>query len=761
MNRAMTTSNVAAAVMIAAACQTAAGQCQTSWATHLPAPRTDADMAFDAARGRLVMFGGVNGATYRGDTWEYDGAAWRQVSTAGPAGRRGHKMVYDSVRRRTLMFGGFASPALGAFQTWAWDGATWRLVDDATGPTMSFSSGAALDAAAAFDPGRGRAVLYLSNGETWEWDNLTWTRRATAGPGTRRGMAMAYDRTTLRVILYGGASGASIRNDTWAWDGERWTQLAIAGPGARSDTRMAYDSVAQRVLLYGGVTTGSVRLRDTWVFDGSGWTAIAAPGPGGAAGGSGSCMAFDAVRQQLVLLGGTNVSWADIAMFDGAAWTGVDVGPSARAGAASAYDAQRRRLVLFGGLGTARTGDTWEWDGGTWRQVSSTGPAARSEAAMAYDPTRGRVVMFGGMTSAGVQGDTWEWDGANWTRNTIAGPSPRERHAMCFDPITQRVMLEGGSTGANETWLYDGAAWVRVANGPTRSSHAITYHPGTNRVILYGGSGGGVGQTAFGWDGQAWAAIGGPGPSSALEHSLTLDEVTGQLVLLGPTASDAASWFFDGTAWTRVVTPLPGTLGPRARSNHAAWFDRSRQQVFMFGGTVSASPSRETWEFQGRAGPALASTPAWVVSCEQGSARFAVDVAGGGADVTGVTWFKNGSVISSGVTESGSVVTEQSDGAGRWTLTIENLGDRDIGAYDCALSNACGGVTVTSPAQLTLCAADFNCSGSGAGDGVSEQDLFDFLSAYFAGDMRADMSKNGSVSIEDVFEFLRLFFTGC
>ncbi|MCC6320038.1 MAG: hypothetical protein IT438_01210 [Phycisphaerales bacterium] len=53
-------------------------------------------------------------------------------------------------------------------------------------------------------------------------------------------------------------------------------------------------------------------------------------------------------------------------------------------------------------------------------------------------------------------------------------------------------------------------------------------------------------------------------------------------------------------------------------------------------------------------------------------------------------------------------------------------------------------------------AADFNNSGT-----LSVQDLFDFLSAYFAGDLAADINTSGGLSVQDVFDFLAAYFGGC
>ncbi|MCC6322776.1 MAG: hypothetical protein IT438_15220 [Phycisphaerales bacterium] len=55
-----------------------------------------------------------------------------------------------------------------------------------------------------------------------------------------------------------------------------------------------------------------------------------------------------------------------------------------------------------------------------------------------------------------------------------------------------------------------------------------------------------------------------------------------------------------------------------------------------------------------------------------------------------------------------------------------------------------------------LCPGDFNRSG-----GVSVQDIFDFLAAYFSGDPCADVNKSGAVSVQDIFDFLSAYFAPC
>lgn len=66
---------------------------------------------------------------------------------------------------------------------------------------------------------------------------------------------------------------------------------------------------------------------------------------------------------------------------------------------------------------------------------------------------------------------------------------------------------------------------------------------------------------------------------------------------------------------------------------------------------------------------------------------------------------------------------------------------------------AADGLPVPTPLG---CVVDFN-----AVNGLTTQDLYDFLNAWFVADPRADMNCNSSVSVQDVFDYLAGWFTGC
>src|SRR5262249_42463365 len=135
------------------------------------APRDDHAMAFDSQRGRTVLFGGFGNSGLAADTWEWNGSSWSQVATTGPPARAWHAMPYASQRRRTVLFGGGLAglPSTRLGDTWEWDGSAWTQVAT-TGPAGRSAC------AMAFDSQRGRTVLFggSNNGsafnDTWEWD---------------------------------------------------------------------------------------------------------------------------------------------------------------------------------------------------------------------------------------------------------------------------------------------------------------------------------------------------------------------------------------------------------------------------------------------------------------------------------------------------------------------------------------------------------------------------------------------------------------
>jgi hypothetical protein len=76
---------------------------------HMPSPRRLAAMTYDAVRQRIVLFGGHYDptSTFLAETWEWDGVDWTLAATAThPSGRGQTALAYDALRGRAVLFGG-------------------------------------------------------------------------------------------------------------------------------------------------------------------------------------------------------------------------------------------------------------------------------------------------------------------------------------------------------------------------------------------------------------------------------------------------------------------------------------------------------------------------------------------------------------------------------------------------------------------------------------------------------------------------------
>jgi N-acetylneuraminic acid mutarotase len=195
-----------------------------------PPVRTGAQAAFDSARGRLVLFGGVEGngggrnAIYTTDTWEWDGSSWQRFDVPSPAGRTGHVMAYDPRSAMIIMHGGIRSVDGGIplTDTWGWNGTRWRLLT-MEGPRTIFGA-----ATTALDSGIVVFGGHTMNGdvrETWHWSGKRWQAIATGGPEPRTFNHMTTDRRNRRIYMMGGMARETL-TDLWVLDARNeWRKL--------------------------------------------------------------------------------------------------------------------------------------------------------------------------------------------------------------------------------------------------------------------------------------------------------------------------------------------------------------------------------------------------------------------------------------------------------------------------------------------------------------------------------------------------------
>ncbi|HEV7428034.1 MAG TPA: kelch repeat-containing protein [Thermoanaerobaculia bacterium] len=400
----------------------------------LPACANEGAMTWQSSDNTILYTGGVCAtSTNAEDTLEWDGTNWTKIDVTLAVGANiGSALTFDPDRQNAVLFGG--APAAGVILagTYIFANKTWSSVGDldypvprslftfATDPvnkliylfggvndstvfydfwtyqngmfhpqTLSNQPTDCSSPTGAYDTGRSKLVVLCAGSATWEYDGATWTQydaTKTAPPAHRFG-SVVYDETLKKIVYFGGFDGSSVYLDqTWTFDGSTWVQVKKNPAPSRSLTSMWYDPILKKTVIYGGLgrltsTDRLTRYNDMWSFDGTGWTQIK-----------------------------------------------PDVTPGMRYGAQVAVDPKTNHAILFGGIRVdidannnqvqVYANDTWDWDGTTWKQITSAKtPPQRENGGIAVDPLRNELVMFGGFSGFYLS-DLWRFANGSWSQVT-------------------------------------------------------------------------------------------------------------------------------------------------------------------------------------------------------------------------------------------------------------------------------------------------------------------------------------------------------
>ncbi|NCD34031.1 MAG: hypothetical protein EOL87_11545 [Spartobacteria bacterium] len=199
-----------------------------------------AGLAYDYKRGKMVMFGGIDGAVVYGQTYEgtlkfkndfdADGQDWEEISTVNaPSARWGHGMVYDEDNGYTYLFGGFDADHQPLNDTWVYIPAyeITTVTTNITGTNLP-------------------EVVTNTTGVASSWTEITEFSDQEK-PTPRGGFSMIYfggndynrgidDYCTgankKMIMLFGGTDGNKYYNDLWMFNTSklRWVLVNPDGP---------------------------------------------------------------------------------------------------------------------------------------------------------------------------------------------------------------------------------------------------------------------------------------------------------------------------------------------------------------------------------------------------------------------------------------------------------------------------------------------------------------------------------------------------
>lgn len=448
-----------------------------------PAPKTryGDEMAYDAKDGYVLMFGGTNGATFPfTDTWTYKTAAWTQLFPAtAPPDRIGAVMVYDPVDQCVVMFGGVrvnGTPILG--DTWEFAGGVWTNVTTGTGPAPR------VDASAEWDPDIQSIVLFggqnstQSFGDTWRFVGGTWTELFPASsPSARVAPGLTYDAADGYLLLFGGATATANLADTYRFSNNTWTEIfPSSAPTGRVPWQTVYDASLGAVLLFGGgVGNDSLFFGDTWTFHAGQWAEQFPTSSPAARQFNG--MAWDPVDDYAITFAGESQTSNHTGFVQDDTWVYVAAPVATVAPVAGAHDTSQTvglSVSVSGGVppyavawtfgdGGSATGlatghsygsagtfpivanvtDAFEESGIGTASVTIYGRPTVAVSANLSAPTTGENLTLTGTVTGGAPPITSTWSVGD--RRTFSGPGPLHLTYSVTGPITVNLTVTDGA----------------------------------------------------------------------------------------------------------------------------------------------------------------------------------------------------------------------------------------------------------------------------------------------------------------------------
>jgi PKD repeat protein len=240
-------------------------------------------MVYDAADRYLVLFGGLadrGGAL--SDTWTYANGNWTNLTPSlslSPPSRYKGMIAYDAADGYVLLYGGLRNGGYLA-DTWMFRAGAWSPI------AVPSSPGPLEDAGMTFDPNDGYVLLFggdnvtgIDLNRTWSYSAGTWTdiTGSVAGaPPAEETAPLTYDPQTRSVLLFSGSGPTRVSNETWSYQSNIWRNLTgktgLTPPG-RDSAAMVYDGADGYVLMFGGFHFPNV-LGDSWAFVNGSWVAL-------------------------------------------------------------------------------------------------------------------------------------------------------------------------------------------------------------------------------------------------------------------------------------------------------------------------------------------------------------------------------------------------------------------------------------------------------------------------------------------------------
>ena len=291
-----------------------------------------------------------------------------------------------------------------------------------------------------------------------------------------------------------------------------------------------------------------------------------------------------------------------------------------------AFDQVRQRLVLFGGVTSAGTylAGTWTWDGERWAVLvdSVSSPSRRHAHAMTYDGSSSTVMVFGGMFDTRDTAlppaqrerplcDTWLLEDSTWTSapDTTCPIAATAAATLIVRGPRDAMMLVEGPRASLDTqplpmrlFRRDSAQWTLIDSAgprlPLNANGGSAWDDARSVLVVpvLGGPDGGVWE----WSGASWRQVRVEvSPPPRRNYAIAYDSRRRRVALIGGLASAPRRplgdhWTWDGATWSEVAS-APSQPAPRSHARLAN--DARNGRLLYFGGSSAQGLQRELWIF--------------------------------------------------------------------------------------------------------------------------------------------------------------------
>lgn len=433
----------------------------------------------------------------------------------------------------------FLRPALGCALAFA----AWAAPATAQCPTLDPSfvrpRGDEIQSFATFDDGGGTKLFAANQIGLSSWDGTRWTYGLE--PGQVSSGLWIHDFGSGDELVLATGFPAQVKR----WNGATWSDVGPSFDGRVHAFTTYDDGVSSRLVATGVFTqAGAQSVNAIAVFDGNAWSPL----------GSGLEAEPFFLAQGFALTTWTHGTSTDL----------VVGGDFSRAGGVPAANVAR-------------------WDGNAWSALGAGTDAQVNSLAAFGAPGAQTLIAGGAFLQAGGLASPFaaRFDGTAWSA-LGAGLSPGNGVTQGVDALlvvgadlfaSGSFLVAGGSPLAENVARFDGAAWHTLGDGLELNScfgiQALeSFDPldgGGARVFAAGGVGPGLALAQ--WNGAQWSSLRDDGalglvfqPSNSGARSAAVWQgelvVAGEFETAGNAAGAAGVARFDGTTW-RGFAPLP------------------------------------------------------------------------------------------------------------------------------------------------------------------------------------------------------------